>query len=234
MDYPNFYQNLEEVNFRLVDTVVLYDDDPAYIHRASEHRDGTIRLHISILPNQIGVRRDRDEDDVDDEDEMDEPNTVRKLITSPKFKMFRPFKMGFMNDFSLDPNAKYTTRLPARRSKQGLFGESFASTSLKDDPRGVPKENFRTVIGRVPFAEMVKGQYPELIEVLDTLHEDTSIAVDREFAIKRDRLGLDYLYFKTDKVGLVRRGEVLLGNRFGYLREAIISCNKLPNNVSTL
>lgn len=234
-DFPDYYENIDEAQFRLQGTVVTYDGKPCYIQNIQRHRDGILRCYIVMLPNRIDRRYD-DEfvEVVDDDDEInpDIPQAIRKKITSPKFNRFRPFPMGFVNFFRDYPKAKYLTRIPGRRSKQGLYSETFKVDHI--DTRMADRGGFNTYVSQPEFRDCVVGEYPTFEEAMDTLRADTAIAVNREFAIERDNLGLNYLYHRLDKVGIARGREVLLADKFSFLREGIIECQNLPNNVGNL
>lgn len=230
-EYPNYYENLEEATFRLQGTVVTYENEPVYVSAVNNHRDGILRVFIIGLPNRVDGAVEFAEDDEDVPEVA--PRAVRKKINSPKFNRFRPFEMGFCNFFRDYPKAKYLSRVPVRRSKQGLSDDAFQVSHLISSGSR-PRMRLGQFLALPEFRDCIVGEYPSFEETMDTLRDDSAIAVSREFAIERDSLGLNYLYYKTDKVGLVRNREVLLADRFNYLREKVLETTNLPNGVTSL
>jgi hypothetical protein len=226
-NHPNHYENYEEAKLRLEGCVVTYDKTPCYIRRVEDHDDGIVRLKIVMLPNTLNV--DRFEPDEDDQLAV---GGIRKKINSPKFNRFRPFEMGYCNNFTDTGHVKFLSRIPVRRSKQGLSQESLSIKSNRTGHR--PDVNYRMIVECSSFRDCVAGDYPDFEEVMDTLVADSSIGVDRSFSVERDNLGLNFLYHNCEKVGLVQAGEIRLARQFDYLREKIIASPKLPNIVVNL
>lgn len=235
VEYENFYENLEEAQRRLTGTVVLYDGEPVYIAQVSNVReDNTFRLWCQKLPNEdlnLGIG---------DLPEGERPvNSFRKKINSPRFNKFRPFEMGYINLFQTRAGGKlffpvYLTRTPARRGKQG-FNEG--SYNCRDNRGGDRRPSFVDIIFSEAFVEMIKGDYPSYREVVARVQdvEEGGIAVDRAFCVCKDReSGIVFLDYRSETVGIARADEILLSDKFSFLRETIVECKNLPNNVNIL
>lgn len=232
-DNTNFYDNLDECHRRLMNTVVLYDGQPAFIQNIRDgFDDGVYRVYMNLLPGELrgGAPAQEDEDNTPG-------RVVRRKINSPKFNRFRPFQMGYANIFDTGVrHASFLSRVPSRQSRQGLSRQLLTSIipALCTPERRHQGVQYESAITAAGFAEMVKGEFPKAEEALDLLDNDTSMAVSRKFAVQRDSFGMLFLYAGPDRVGVVRSNEILLAPNKMYLREEIQDCPNLPNQINIL
>ena len=241
MLHPNFYENLEEMQRRLYDTVVTYDGEPYRIIAITNHRsDGIFRLYlwpvqdsvikaanagqfpsaVSQYPGQdqrLGPALDKWME------EHPESKILRKQANSPAFNKFRPFSLGMMNK---DGRALFLERSPERRTQQGLIRQMVECTLVSTE-RANRRGGIDQLVGE-EFYDCVKGNHPSAEEcmenMLDPNVENVSVACHRNFAIVRGPMDTFFLGYKTDVVGVVpptKRPTVELGKKFAHLKEAV-------------
>ena len=205
------YDSVEEANNRLGATVVTYEGRPVYVQEVIPHDDGVMRVKFREFPFSGDL--------------------IRKKINSPAFKRFETIPLGFMNLFAAGRrHAVFCERTPNRQRRQGLSGDTFSSSSLIGE-RGV---GFSDAITTDAFREMVLGEYPPYDEVLSRLVPNSSIAVDREFAVLRTPEGYTNVYHKRDNIGVVIRGNLYLRPDRRFMVESIQENPNLPNRVEVM
>lgn len=197
------YETLDEISFRLNNTVVLYENKPVYITKIAgpaETEDEIARVYFHELPLGGAVKRE-----------------TRKFLSSRKFDL-RPFRMGYMNFKS---EAVFLSRTPIRQNRQGLGADNV----LLYDFKGELKNNlsFRDVLYSKGFVDMVKNLYPDFPKARDLLknNDATSVAVNRAFSfVKDDQLDVCVLLYKNSKCGLLLDDEkgVRVPPKFHFLR----------------
>lgn len=200
------YENAEEVNFRLKDTVVLYDGKPVYIVRVNmpedEDRKEIARVFFYDLPL---VNRGANKE-------------TRKYLSSKKFDL-APFKMGYMN---YNGSAVFVSRSPIRQNRQGLSQAVTTFTDCKG--RRYEDINFNTMCHSQGFVDMVNGVYPNFKDAGELLgdKETSSIAVSRTFAFVIDHdLEALLLMHKGVRCGIALKDDKALKipPKFHFLRE---------------
>jgi hypothetical protein len=242
MLHPNFYENLEEMQRRLYDTVVTYDGEPVRVIAITNHRaDGIFRLYlwpvqdsvneaakngkfplaVSQYPGQdqrLGPALDKWME------ENKDTKLLRKQANSPAFNKFRPFSLGMMNR---NGRALFLERSPERRTQQGLIRQMVECNPVTTDRSRVGNNSLDSLVGP-EFYDCVKGNHPSAEEcmenMLDPNVENTSVACHRNFAIVRGPMDTFFLGYKTDVVGIVpptKRPTVELGKKFAHLKEAV-------------
>ena len=215
MDYENFYENLEEATFRLNSSIVLYDGEPVQINNVENHKDGTLRVHISPLPLSL------------------EGNAMssRKMINSPKFNKFRPFELGNVNYLHKDTiYVVNVERLPVRTRVQGTTSTNTRITTVNKKSGLI--FNFSNLTMNEGFVEMCKGVYPSLKEFFDSgVYE---IALSRNFAVvKGEATGLFSIYHGTDHIGVMNsKAAIFVFPKFKYLKE-VLEESRIFNSVNT-
>ena len=231
-DHDNFYDNLEEVNLRLKGTIVNYDGEPCYIQKAADdYPDGKIRLFISMLPLFL---RPFDVDQFE-RDEQVVGSTIRKRIDSRKFDNFRPVKLGYCNFFrdGVAKHCSYLSRVPVRRSKQGLSPEALHAAFYSRD--GAPAD-FSNLIKNRSFYETIKGIYPSFEEILPVLVPNSSVAFSREFCLYKDYSGIVYIHRVNERIAIVTSNlgagnpSVLIGGNVLQYKEQLQEI--LPRNIA--
>lgn len=245
-DYVNFYQQINEANMRLRGTVVLYDGDPYLVMVVSDHKsDGIFRLYLDPLPSQEGGRLECLQNEINYQD-YDEPfesgryldeylsdvpssRILRKKINSPLFNRFRPFPLG-MCEVSSGMGGKrvttFTQRRPTRRVEQGLTSNMVLNEIVSLEPQN--QEGgiyFPPYIYSYSFRNTIKGVYPTIDEAISSLSPvRSSIPFSREMAVCSGPVGLTYLFYKDEVVGVLPEGNTSvlhLDRRFNYTKEAI-------------
>jgi hypothetical protein len=203
------YENLNDAQMRLANTIVLYDGDPVYITQVGmkeegDPKDDTFRVYASPLP-YAAHRGAKGE--------------MRKFISSKKFDM-APFEMGFMN---LNGVAYYCSRLPRRQQRQGLSSGTFSCI-----PVGAPHVGalrLENVIAQQEFVDCIKGKHPSYADAVRLIErgEAGSVAFARCFALVQDvdMPELVFLYHKKEKVGFLMGDTLKLSKAGKCLREAL-------------
>lgn len=208
------YETLEEIKFRLEQTIVLYDGKPVYIGRVNmpgEQDAGEIaRVYFKELPLKEGG-----------------PKEVRKYLSSRKFDL-TPFKMGYFNH---NGRAVFASRTPVRQNKQGLSKQSLVLKTLGLNPITDREVSFTEVVTSQGFIDMIEGSYPSFDGAVPLLKEDAgSVALSQSFALSfDDDLGIFILFHRGIKCGLVLEGDrgVRLAAKYGFLKEELRD-HKIP------
>lgn len=243
MEYPNFYENLDEALRRLHSTFVVYDGEPYYIQAITNHRDdGIFRVYMTPIVNgnyipimdnynradaALGLALDKWMDEGGPANEG--VTLVRKRINSPKFNKFRPFKMGMCN---FGGRVYYLERIPNRKMEQGMISSMVVETAVTANPRNAPNSGYggpRNVdLWSQWFRNCVKGEYPDIDLCLESLLDrdvtNEAAAFSREFALVRGPLGTLFLAYKQDIIGTLPAadlGNVVLGRDWGWTKEAV-------------
>lgn len=220
------YENVEEIQFRIGNSIVLYEGRPVYISRVALPEPGedgkeVARVFFYELPFGGVARRDPFGDEVKIKPQAGE---VRKYLSSKKFDL-SPFPMGYWN--TAKGEAVFVSRVPIRQNRQGLTQES---CSFKDC-RGKNAEGhtFASMIRCQGFLDMVNGKYPDFKEAGNRLDakEGSSVAVSRNFAFIVDHdLEALLLMHRGVKCGLALKGDkaLRLPPKFHFLRQEAEEC----------
>jgi hypothetical protein len=210
------YETLEEVNFRLANTVVMYDGKPVYITRVreidgAEDKKEVARVFFVELPYQprgFGAPEQKE---------------VRKYLSSRNFDL-APFKMGYLN---FKGKALYASRSPVRQNQQGLNAKTLKLTNMRGNRED--DVSFASVIASQGFVDMVNGKYPTFADVGDLLGdaEHSSVAISRTFALAIDHdLEALLLMHKGVKCGIALKDDkaLRLPPKFHFLRHEAEEC----------
>ncbi len=238
IEYPNFYENLEEASKRLSGTYVLYDGRPYRILTITNHKpDGIFRAYLLPLGDkEIDYIPDYDmftfgsNDQAKYLDEWMEKNpgqALRKHLNSPKFNRFRPFPLGMCN---FKGSAVYLERQPMRpRMEQGLVlsGVIESSVSLLNKG-GRMGSGTQVKLNSDSFRDCVLGKHPSAQECVERLSDPScgndSAAFDRYFALVRGPVDMTFLAYKGDVIGLLpdnNLSSVRLSKKFSYAKEVV-------------
>ncbi len=239
----NFYENLKEAEMRLRDTVVMYDGEPHYILRITNHMpDGIFRVYMEPLnPDghmELQIRDIpytwNDEPNMSTGQKMDdylkknEGDTLikRKMMNSPKFHKFRPFPLGMCNR---DGKVYYLSRTPKRPMTQQGLTDSMVKCSyvcLNSSMIGT-KVSVPGVFSN-ELAQTIIGMYPTFNDVVQNLADpdvtNEGVAFHRDFAILRGPVRTLFLAYKTDVIGFLpdRDGaSVYIDKAFEYTKEVV-------------
>lgn len=227
-DWPNYYENLSEAHRRLLNTVVLYDDDPYKILAITAHKsDGIFRAYLEPMEDKKiylngynfngyfpAFEYPFDHNSLGDMldtwmDNNKNAPLLRKQLNSPKFNKFRPFRLGMAN---YSGEVTYLERMPLRKGEQGLIEQSVTSTTFELMPKPKNKFALNSSQARVPFnttafRNCCKGIYPTAIECIEALNDpditNSGAAFHRDFALIRGPLSSIYLAYKEDIIGFL-------------------------------
>lgn len=153
---------------------------------------------------------------------------IRKMMNSPKFNKFRPYPLGMCN---FNGSVYYLERQPTRKSEQGLTHGMLTSQSVNLAPDNGKKSLNRS--GMVDlygpsFLACIKGDHPSAQECLDNLQDpdimNDAAAFHRQFALVRGPLGMIFLAYKADIIGVLPNKDLSvlrLGRDFRHTREVV-------------
>lgn len=233
---------------RLRGTVVLYDRLPYYVLAVCGHnKDGIYRIYLDPVGEESHITPSMDEYHPEhaslgtylDQWLDANPSTpvLRKQMNSPLFNKFRPFPLGMCN---AGKQCFYLERQPLRpKTEQGLtrqmVNESLVSLGPVDYIRGSKGGN----IGLLSAAmkSCITGEHPSAQECLTNLlsgeYDNEAVAFHREFAFVKGPIGMIFLAYKSDIVGVLPKNNFdfcRLGDGFRHCREAVNEL-RLFNNI---
>lgn len=246
--YPNTFENVTEANFRLKGTVVLYDGEPYLVGGIANHDDNSgyipgLKIYLQPFLNVVNGHQSLSKnlpsdfykhtptvnmldsycDPVEGTFKYGGP-LVRKLMTSPKFRSFKPFPLGFINT---DDGVEYTERSPLRKNEQGLRHDMVLTHRLS------PLIGINSVIPFKPisnrfwstdFYNMLAGNYPSRHDAygLVSSFKKTSMAFSRDWAFSSVIMNDDtYLLWKWYFVGRMKDPDTVEFTRsFFFLKES--------------
>lgn len=240
IDFPNFYENLEEASKRLSGTYVLYDGRPYRILTITNHKtDGIFRAYLLPLGDkEIDYIPDYDmfsegsPDQAKYLDEWMEKNSeagvLRKHLNSPLFNRFRPYPLGMCN---YKGYALYLERQPMRpRMEQGLVPSGIVESplSLLKTGNGRLSSGTQVKLNSDAFRDCVLGVHPSAQECVERLNDsrcgNDAVAFDRYFALVRGPVDMTFLAYKGDVIGLLpdnNLSSVRLSKKFSYAKEVV-------------
>jgi len=147
--------------------------------------------------------------------------------------------LGYMNQKD-SKEVVYVSRIPARRTKQGVEGRSLRISSATGNGGGRAKY-VDNIFFTKEFADMVEGIYPSLdsaIKELRGIYSKTSVvnlkeadiicqkAVSRNIALSINAMGNINVYFKDSWVGWIAPDEMLVrvpNNAMGWIVSRYLS-----------
>lgn len=254
MQYNNFFETVNEAYIRLRGTFVLYDDEPYNVLCITNHNeDGIWRIYLDPLGEgedklsyntqypppcgnyssdypEMGKMMDDWLDKMTKQAEAGKLGTkvIRKMMNSPKFNKFRPYPLGMCN---FNGSVYYLERQPTRKSEQGLTHRMLTSQSVNLAPDNGKKSLNRS--GMVDlygpsFLACIKGTHPTAQECLNNLKDpdimNDAAAFHRQFALVRGPLGMIFLAYKADIIGVLPNKDLSclrLGCDFRHTREVV-------------
>lgn len=243
--FENFYENIQEAQMRLRSTVVMYDKEPVYIWAVTDHKgDGVFRAYISPsnevryappnlpinhLPHGHSGLGSVFDEWLAQQPPSDKFHILRKKLNSPLFDRFRPFPLGMIN---LDQFAVYAERQPQRpKTEQGLTqGGIYATLATASASSKGPRHAIDMFSDA--FRDCVLGNYPSPKTVLDGLLNprvaNESVAFHRRFALVKGPIGILFLEYKDDIIGVLPNGDfskLKLGKEYLHCREVVDELN---------
>jgi hypothetical protein len=254
MKHKNFYENVKEANLRLRHTVVWYDGPgekgPYYVYLITDHDSDDFKIYMKRIGqkqnNVPGVTCVSDhfpsgEGEIGkhmDKFMKDYPqfNLVRKDLSSPHFRAFRPFPLGMMNLVTKNKEGKpvdcetmFLERQPNRATQQGLTKQmiyaSYVNAAMSRPPSAVP---FQFDVWTEHFYNCIMGIYPSIDTCLSNMTNpkiaNEAAAFHRYFALVRGPIGMLFLSYKGDIVGLLDNNNLsslTVDREFRYTKEAI-------------
>lgn len=205
------YDNAEEAHHRLLNTVILYEAKPVYVHMVTDYhplkKGAGIYLECYTLPDMVGKNYYE--------------------LSDPKFE-YHSMRLGYVNGRN---HAVYLSRMPARKIKQGLYNDNILITKLPsavDEAGGrnaAPRMTFQQIMKTQGFVDMCAGEYPTFDKVLKSMKADGEVvsqAFSRQLALQKDGLGVLNLYYRGERVALSDNGDVFKTSAdYSFLKEVM-------------
>lgn len=214
------YDNRDEANQKLSNTIVLYKDNPVLI-RESGGQSGAKGSKLTLLFKYI---RDGKTDE------------APILDKGWEFRNLGP-RVGYLNVDLGNGSYKeslYVTRMGVRASHntQGLSHKNLKIPNLRGSKRlglGPSPLNFNSVSMTPFFADMLEQKYPSVKDISTQFSKHSwliSRAFDRQFAIRRDDIGPFYLQYRGKDVAHSSDFEKWkVGDQYKYLQEQMEHIN---------
>lgn len=236
-NYPNFYETLNEAQYRLMNTVVLYDKEPyRVILITSAHPDKIFRVYLlplswtgdwpdySMYPNGSKEQMDYMDKWIEG---TPKAGMLRKHINSPLFNKFRPFPLGMMNK---EGKIYYLERMPVRHREQGLTRNSVSILPVTLEIRNQAQVGgYHEIFGK-SMRDCILGLHPSLDECLKELKDPLTLnagaAFHRECAVLKGPLDMFFLNVRGKTVGLIESKEATLAHEFRHLKELVENTNQ--------
>lgn len=254
MRHKNFFETVAEANIRLRNTVIWYDgpgeQGPYHVMLVTGDSGDDFKIYMkklgqkySSVPNVIPPNDHIGSNTNGAQALMDQfmknhPgwNMVRKDLSSPYFKSFRPFPLGMMNQVKRDKAGKavdcetlFLERQPNRATQQGLTKPMIYAKSVNAAISRSPKpvDHYFDTWSQ-GFYDCILGKHPSIDECLSNL-TDRSIANEaaafhRYFAIVKGPCDMLFLSYKGEVVGMLdnrNRSSITVASEYKYTREAI-------------
>lgn len=245
--YNNFYETIKEAQMRLRNTIVTYDGAPCIVMAITNHKkDGIFRIYLEPLRTQEELKKGKSPlwavvNDHSPESpqlgaaldawlDAHPSNVLRKQMNSPLFNKFRPFPLGMCN---IGNGVYYTERQPLRpKTEQGLIQNMVTATPLTLGIQGI---GFTKRVSGGPvdiyspaFRACIMGTHPSAQECLAALqsgeYDNEALAFHREFAFALGPVGLAFLAYKSDIVGVLPKGDfsiLRLDPKFAHVKEVV-------------
>jgi hypothetical protein len=237
--YPNTFETVKEAMMRLRRTVVVYDGEPYVVLCITNHKvDGVFRIYLQATgldPNKPHPPRPEPEGFppehsgiggyMDTWMEQHPDVILRKQMNSPLFNKFRPYPLGMCN--IKGSGTYYIERQPNRKTEQGLISSMLNETQITAAPQQAKRVGSVDVYG-VAFKSCIMGDHPSAAECLANLTDpdilNDAAAFSREFALVRGPIGMLFLAYKHDVVGVLPNNDfscVRLGREFHHTKEVV-------------
>lgn len=253
MKYKNFFETVKEANIRLRNTVIWYDgpgeEGPYHVFLVAGDGD-EFKIYMKKLgqklyniPGVIPVSDHVGTETHGTQQLMDQfiksyPkfNMIRKDLSSPHFKGFRPFPLGMMNLVTKDKAGKvvdcetlYLERQPNRLTQQGLIKTMIYTTPVNAAMTRSPKPiNYNFDLWSEDFLDCIMGQHPSIDTCMSKLTDynfaNEAAAFHRYFAVVKGPIGMLFLSYKGDIIGLLDNNNlssITMDRDYRYAKEAV-------------
>ena len=194
------YDHAEEVQMRLVGTVVTYDGRPFYCNQVTG-RAPNLSVVGTLMPGRV---------------------LFTAQLRDPLLR-WDNIRLGYVNRPA--DKAVYLYRVPARRGQQGLSQQNVRSSdTVRNEPAAF---NFERLWPTAGFTEMMTNAYPTVEAAINVFNEDRPVvAFSRQFALERDDIGLYYLNYKGKRIGFTETGhDIRIAPAFKHLKDVCLENN---------
>jgi hypothetical protein len=147
---------------------------------------------------------------------LDETDKLVATITKDDVNFdIASIALGYVNG-ERTLRALYVSRLPLRRTKQGIDPRALKISAIPGSGAGAAP-NSTSIIFSKSFIEMVNNTYPSVEEALPALRAALakdgttgSIAVSKDIAISIDKMGIVRVHYKNEYVGWIQPNKFLV------------------------
>lgn len=238
-NHPNTFETVKEAMMRLRRTVVCYDGEPYVVLAITNHMsNGIFRIYLDPIGKDPNKMRQRPEPEGFPPEhpglgpymdtwiaEHPDSGIIRKEMNSPKFNKFRPYPLGMCN--IKGSGTYYIERQPNRKTEQGLISSMLFETLISVAPQQAKRVGSVDIYGPA-FRSCVLGDHPSAEECLANLSDpeilNDAAAFHREFALVRGPIGMLFLAYKHDIVGVLPNNGfdcIRLGREFTHTKEVV-------------
>lgn len=119
--------------------------------------------------------------------------------------------LGYVNSANRGEKVYYLTRIPVRRTKQGLSNQNLKLNSLPKLPFNGKLAGATSILISNGFVDMVNNSYPQLEDAMKLLRKNLvehgiegQIAIRRDIALSIDKAGIVFVYYKNDYIGWIQ------------------------------
>lgn len=186
---PEFWEDRQQARERLLNTVVLYGNNPLWVQAIEATQDGSGRGNDIYGMEYTG----KDSKGV----------SAKHPMADPLFHRFRKLPpVGWFNSYA-HKNAVLINRRPVRSRLHGLNSQN-VEILISDDEGQLHRHDDKilAVVADKGYVESCYGVRPPMKDVLLHIKSGSTLAVSEKFAISRDKKGLRWLWRKNEKIGL--------------------------------
>lgn len=211
------YDTLEEAQSRLKSTIIYYKDEPVFVRDIVDLRPGNpyrrgMEERFDLHYYTLGQNR----------------RPSHAVLSDPEYRQ-NNFRLGYLNLDSgvpgIDPGGKYRTayitRIPTRRTKQGICQENLMIAPTEREIGGI---RFGDIHMSQPVKDMLVGKYPSIDEAIGAVAAGSySMAFHRHFAMSYDEFRGDaVLLYRGNKIGFGDGDVMTLAPQYQFCREAAL------------
>lgn len=261
MKHKNFFETVKEANLRLRNSIIWYDGPsekgPYHVLIICCDTGDEFKIYMKkigqkyynvpgVMPPSEHCSEPEGFQKHMDKFMKDYPsfNMVRKDLSSPHFNNFRPFPLGMMNTVAKDKNGKvvdcetvYLERQPNRVTQQGLIRTMIYVTPVNAAMTRSPKPiNYNFDLWSEDFHDCIMADHPSIDECMSKLTNHSfaneAAAFHRYFAIVRGPIGMLFLSYKGDIVGLLDNNNlssVTMDRDYRYVKETVDDLHVFKN-----
>lgn len=188
---PCLYDTEKDLQDRIGGTVCRYKGVPYWVQIESAKKINLLDL-VTQKAVVVGISPSDPEFDISSAE-----------VGYVNFK-YTPEQIRYMSNKSLGNKVYYLERIPFRRFRQGLCGDSMTSYTIDGEP-GIPAANLLASKG---FYESQVNSWPSIPVALAIFErgQETEIAIGIDTALHKIESGLALVYYRKKNIGWITPG----------------------------